>query len=47
MFYDLDMLDWQLATLKKAFGPTVTHRVAIKSNSITGLLQLMYQVLHA
>lgn len=41
-FYDLDLLDWQLKDIKEAFGPTFHHHFAIKSNSVTSMLQMMY-----
>jgi len=41
-FYDLDLLDWYLNDMKAAFGETFHHHIAVKANSITGMLQYMY-----
>jgi hypothetical protein len=40
IFYDLDVFDSHLANLKLAFGEHIQHRLAIKSCSVTRLLQV-------
>jgi diaminopimelate decarboxylase len=38
-FYDMDLLDAHMQECVDVFGPTFEHRIAIKSNSITKMLQ--------
>jgi len=38
-FYDMDLWDQHLDSLKSAFGPTFQHAMAIKSNSVSKMLR--------
>ncbi|CAK9030732.1 Diaminopimelate decarboxylase (DAP decarboxylase) (DAPDC) [Durusdinium trenchii] len=43
VFYDLDLFDAHLATLKEAFGSTVQHRMAIKACPLSRLMRYAYE----
>lgn len=42
-FYDMDLYDQHLAHCKAAFGPTFHHCIAIKSNSLSKMLEHAHQ----
>ena len=39
IFYDLDILEQRLKTVRSAFGPSYKHSVAIKSNPLSKVLE--------